>query len=618
MSISAQVTPGLILAFALLWPTAAFATVATPIPADKVQSLPQKTTSAESPASRLESPIEGSDRLLSQVTIPDNLPDQIPPTQEPLPPSLEPIPEPTLPTLPPPEQLLPRPSTPPSTLDPGSGEVPDTVVVERFEVLGSTVFSPEQLAEVTDAFTNRPLSFAELLQARSAVTQLYVDNGYITSGAFIPPQALEENVVTIQVVEGLLEEVEVSGTRRLDSDYVRDRLEIAASTPLNVNRLLEGLQLLQLDPLIESLSADLQAGARPGTSILQVEVTEADTFSVDLIANNWRSPSVGSFRRQIQVSEANLLGFGDGISASYSNTDGSDSFDVSYSIPVNPRNGTLSLSYGTTSSQVIEPAFEVLEIEADSRYYEVSFRQPIVQTPTEEFTLGLTASRQESQTEIAFLGPFPLSPGADDQGRTQISALRFFQEWTRRGSQEVLAARSQFSLGLDALNSTVNEEGPDSRFFAWRGQGQWVRLLARDTLLLVRADVQLADGPLVPLEQFGLGGAQSIRGYRQDVLLTDSGALASAELRIPIYRANDIQGLLQVVPFFDLGTAWNISQDKPDPSTIAGIGVGLRWQQGDRLTARLDWGLPLVTVDSGEDRTLQEDGIYFSVVYTPF
>jgi hemolysin activation/secretion protein len=535
------------------------------------------------------------------------------------PPSVEPLPEPEpLRPLPPPEELL---ETPPATFpDEIPGELPETITVSGFEVVGSTVFDDATLAEATAPFTNRPISFAELLQARSAVTQLYIDAGYVTSGALIPPQTLEDGIVTIQVVEGSLEEIVVTGNRRLNSSYIRERLELAAEPPLNVPRLLEGLQLLQLDPLIQNISAELSAGLRPGTSLLEVEVTEADTFAVQLAADNGRSPTVGSFRRRVQVSEANLLGLGDGLSIGYSNTDGSDGLDASYTLPLNPRNGTLNFSYGTTDSEVIEDPFNFLDIQSESRYYEITYRQPLTLTPTEEFALSLTASRRESESEFLeeLLGealPFP-SLGADEEGRTRVSALRFSQEWTRQSSRQVWAARSQFSLGLDALDSTVNENAPDSRFFSWRGQGQYVRLLAPDTLLLVRADIQLADESVVPLEQFGIGGQQTVRGYRQDFLLTDNGALLSAEVRLPILRVRNIDGLLQVVPFFDIGTGWNAGED-PDPNTLIGIGAGLQWRQGDRLTARLDFGLPLVSVDS-EGTTWQEDGIYFSIVYTPF
>lgn len=278
-------------------------------------------------------------------------------------------------------------------------------------------------------------------------------------------------------------------------------------------------------------------------------------------------------------------------------------------------------NYCTTSSNVIEYPFNILEIESASRYYDLTFRQPVVQTPTQEFALGFTASRRESDISSLLqregVPASELSPGADEQGRTRVSSLQFFQEWTSRNSREVIAARSQFNIGIGAFDATINIEPPDSRFFSWQGQAQWVRLLADETLLLVRANMQLADRSLLPIEQFGLGGLGSVRGYRQDLLLTDNGILATAEVQYPVLRIPQSQTLLQVVPFFDVGSGWNSGRENPDVNTLVSVGLGLQWRQGDRFTARLDWGIPLVSVNSRE-RTWQENGVYFSVIYNPF
>ncbi|MBE9053007.1 ShlB/FhaC/HecB family hemolysin secretion/activation protein [Nostocales cyanobacterium LEGE 11386] len=544
---------------------------------------------------------------------------QLPPPQD-----LQPIvPAPELPPkapqqLPPPAELL-QPSGTPTREIPLPENVPQTITVERFEVVGSTVFSPEELAQVTAEFTKRPISLAEVFQARAQITELYINKGYITSGAYIPPQTIKSGVIKIQVVEGKLADIQITGTQRLNSNYVRSRLAIATSSPLNRQSLLEALQLLQLNPLIENLSAELSAGLRPGESILQVEIKEAKTLSAQVILDNKRSPSVGSFRRRLQLNEANLLGLGDNLSLNYTNTDGSNALDASYTLPLNPHNGTLTFNFGTASSNVIERPFNILDIQSSSRYYEVTFRQPLVQTPTQEFAFGVTASRRESEATYVEEErvPFP-ALGADEQGRTRISALRFFQEWTTRNSREVIALRSQFNLGIGALNATINADAPDSRFFAWQGQAQWVRLLAPETLLLLRANTQIASRALLPLEQVGLGGVDSVRGYRQDLLLTDNIALASAEVQIPILRLPEIESLLQVTPFIDFGIAWNNSlRNNPDPNTLAAVGLGLQWSQGGRFTARLDWGIPLVPIDSQEN-TWQENGLYFSLLYNLF
>ncbi|BAZ16724.1 surface antigen D15 domain-containing protein [Calothrix sp. NIES-4071] len=551
-----------------------------------------------------------------------------------------PTPTPNIPKLPSPQELFQFPSitTPtPPTPQVIPNDISGTIKVTNFEIEGSTVFNKQQLNDATKDLINRPISFTELLQAADRITSLYTkgcnDNNskeacYINSGAYIPADQtfkVDGGVVKIRVIEGSLENIDVKGTQRLHSDYVRSRLALGADKPLNLKKLLEALQLLQLDPLINNVKAELATGITPGGSILAVQVREAKTFSVQLNLNNNRQPSIGSFERQIQFNQANLLGLGDGLSVAYANTDGSNSVYASYQIPLNPQNGTLTFNYNYASSEIIEKPFDIFGIEGTSQEYGITYRQPLIRTPTKEFALSLSATRRESDIGYleALLGqrfPFP-SPGADENGQTRATILRFAQDWTQRGSSSVFAARSQLSLGIDAFDATTNTTGPDGEFFAWRGQAQWVKLLAPDTLFIARTDLQLADRPLLPSEQIGLGGQATVRGYRQDRTLSDNGFLASAELRYPVLRVPEIQGLLQVTPFIDFGTAWNTSnagRGALNPDTLASVGLGLLWQQNNRLTARFDWGIPLGNV-SGDKNSWQENGLYFSIIYNqPF
>ncbi len=532
-----------------------------------------------------------------------------------------------IPTTPLPSDVLPQPSEQEQLLPPPIPESqilqPDNLnvkfKVDQIKVIGSTIFKPEDFAAVTSSFVGRELTFAELLQIKDAITKLYTDKGYVTTGALITPQTVEAGVIQVQVIEGSLQEIKIVGNRRLQSEYIRDRIQLGAGKPLNVPRLLEKLQLLRLNPRIQNLSAELQTGARPGTNVLRVEVEEADTFKLTATLDNGRSPSVGSFRRGVDVQEANLLGLGDTLSVGYANTDGSNTVNTNYTLPINAHDGTVFFGFSQGWNNVIEKPFNTLDIQANSRFYELGYRQPLMQKPTQELAVGLSFSHQESQTELGIdnIGGFALSPGADADGKTKVSALRFSQEYTQRSNKQVFAARSQFSLGVDWFSANINEDAPDSRFFAWRGQAQWVRQLASDTLFLARGDLQLAADSLVPLEQFGLGGQLSVRGYRQDILLTDNGMLLSAEFRLPILRAPKMGGLLQLTPFIDIGKGWNHNGKNPSPSTLVGSGLGMLWTQGDNFWARLDWGIPLISVE-GEKRSLQENGLYFSVRYSPF
>jgi hemolysin activation/secretion protein len=518
-------------------------------------------------------------------------------------------------------------------------DISSTITGQEFEVVGSTVFSQQEFDEITKEFINQPLTFPQLSQVTDKVTGLYTKGCqsenrnsdipcYVNSGAYIPSNQTfkaDGGKVTIQVVEGGVEDIEIKGTQRLNPGYVRSRLAIATGKPLNLKELLKALQLLQLDPLITSVSTELSAGVRPGGSILSVKVAEAKTLSGQISLNNNRTPGIGSFERKIQVNQANLLGFGDGLSVGYANTDGSNSVNLSYDLPVNPRNGTLQFNYSYASSEVIEEPFNILGIAGTSQEYSITFRQPLLLTPTKEFALGITATRRES--DVGFLAaefgerlPFP-SPGSDENGQTKASVVRFFQDWTQRSSNQVIAARSQFSVGINALDATINADPPDGQFFAWRGQAQFSRLLAPETLFLVRTSMQIADRPLLPSEQIGFGGQSTVRGYRQDEILADNGFLATAELRYPMLRVPSVRGVLQVIPFVDFGTGWNNSQIGRTPlslDTIASVGLGLLWQQNDRLTARFDWGIPL-GAESNSKNTWQENGLYFSILYNqPF
>lgn len=546
------------------------------------------------------------------------------------------------PNVPPPPELpepRPIPSEIPLEIPPTAPRpeipinIPGRVGVRKFLFFGNSpeIFTEAELQQEVADFTGRPITFVELLQAADRITQLYIREGYITSGAYIPAPGLngefpiENGNFPIQIVEGRLEAENIQVTvenGRLEN-YVRSRLIARSAGVLNFNRLQSALILLQQDPLIENLSAQLTAGTQPGSSELIVRVTGAPTFTTVVSLDNNRNPSIGSFQRRLGISEANLLGAGDNLTVAYGNTDGSNEINTSYTIPVNPRDGTLNLSFRYVDNDILEAPFDELDIESRSRYYDVTYRQPIILRGSpeviQELAVGLNFSRRENDSTLSGKA-FPVSPGADERGKTRVSAIRFFQEWTESRRRQVLVARSQFSAGVGALDATVSNNEADSRFFAWRGQALWLRLLGEATgegaiapTLLVRLDLQLAD-ELLPLEQFGLGGQATVRGYRQDVLLTDNGVLASVEARLPVLRVAEIDGNLQIIPFIDFGAGWNTNRENPDPNALVGAGVGLRWEMWDSFSARLDYGIPLVDVDS-RDKTWQENGVYFTVEY---
>ena len=375
------------------------------------------------------------------------------------------------------------------------------------------------------------------------------------------------------------------------------------------------MQLLQLNPLFDKINVEFTAGSSPGRNVLLVSFQEANPINGAIIVDNKEPPSVGSFGGTTVLRHENLTGLGDRLSAAFSLTEGVNSYEVNYAVPINKRDGTLNLGYSNGRNRVVEQPFAPIGIRGKSQSYSLSLRQPIVRTPTEEFAISLSANLRQSQTFLLDDEPFSFTEGPEN-GESKVSVVRFSQDWFDRHPNSVLAARSQFSFGLGIFGATTNDTGTDGRFFSWLGQFQWVQALnsKRDAVIVSSVAAQLTPDSLLPLEQFAIGGSDSVRGYRTNQAVASNGIFGSVEVRLPIVREESGFGLIQLTPFVEVGTVWG---NELSTDTLISTGLGLRWQLGNSLSARIDWGIPLISIERQGD-SLQDNGISFSLQFNPF
>lgn len=488
---------------------------------------------------------------------------------------------------------------------------------------GNTVLTDEQLNEVAAPFIGQPVAAEQLEDLRQRLTRLYIDAGYINSGAVLPDQAVVEGRVKYLIVEGELSEITVVGNERMRSSYLEDRIALDAGPPLNVNDLQERLRILLDDPLVERVDAELGPGLRPGESELRVRVEETSPFQVNLEIANDRPPSVGAVQGRAQLVGRNWTGLGEITSLSISKTEGLRDIQGQIGVPVTPWDTRLIFLVGDTDSEVVEEPFNVIDVESRSRDYEFTLRQPVYRAPGQELAAGLTFARRESETFL--LGePFSFAEGVED-GRSVVSVFRGVVDWLDRSQDQVIALRSTFSGGIDVLGATINPSPvPDGRFFSWLGQVQLVRRFdvaeVRNIRIVTRGEAQLTDDRLLPLEKFAIGGADTVRGYRENFLVRDNGWDASVELRVPVFELpipfvpSELEdGRVDIAPFFDIGQSWNSEVEDPDPKTISAVGIGLRWAPIRNVLASLYVGFRLKDVEDPTDWDLQDDGIHFSI-----
>ncbi len=482
---------------------------------------------------------------------------------------------------------------------------------------GNHVFSSDELTLIAQDFIGQSITMADLEELRYRLTRYYTDKGYSNSGAMIKPgQIVKDGQVTFLIHEGVLEKVIVSGTERLSPEYVAQRIWPDEQTIFNTHELQENFQMMLNDPMIERIDGRLIPGVEPGSALLELDVERAKPYSLRAIVDNTNSPSTGSEHARLIGTIYNLTSLGDRLDLESQYSRGVTEWAVNFSLPINRYDTRLSVRYDTTESRVVKGPLSGLDIENKYDTFELGLSHPLWKDLYGHLLLGATLSLRENQSFL--LGEaFPFSPSDDDKGTSSVSVLRLWQDYQQRTTNSVLALRSTLSIGLDAFGATDHSgQLPDGQFVAWLGQVQYAQKVIQDAQFVVRADLQLSNDRLLSLEQFSLGGMDTIRGYRENTLVRDQAFMASLEFRYPVLK-NIPYGHFEMVPFIDFGRAWNYS-DYKEKDDLIGAGIGLTWQLKDRLDAALYIAHDIKNASDYPDHNLQDDGIHFRVNFKLF
>lgn len=498
-------------------------------------------------------------------------------------------------------------------------ELPSPSPITQVQLVGNTVLKPTDLDPILKPLQGKSLTPEQVKAAAAAITQLYLNQGYVTSSAHFDPQAVSGGVATIQATEGTIDQIEIQGLKQTHPGYVRSRLDLDPTKPFNANRTEEKLRLLRSDPLFRKLTARLQPSATPGKSTLIVDVEEEKSISGTVSFDNYSPIAIGGERVGVGLAYRNLTGWGDTLSASYSRTTtgGANLYDFTYTLPVNPMNGTVSLRYAFNDYRITDPAFAALNITGKNRLYDLTYRQMVIRTPREELAFSVGLTHQSGQTFLFQNLATPFGIGPDPDGVSTTSVVHLGQDYTRRDLKGIWALRSQFNIGTGFAGATFFTT-PNAGFFSWTGQVQRVQRLSRDAVLLASLDTQLSADPLLPSQQFVIGGGNSLRGFRQNARSADNGVRLSLETRFTTLRDRQTQrSLLQVAPFIDLGTVWNNPRNPnllPSQNFLAAAGVGLIVEPVEHLVLRVDGALPFVNLKE-RGHNLQDAALYFNASY---
>jgi hemolysin activation/secretion protein len=493
--------------------------------------------------------------------------------------------------------------------------------INQITFRGNTVISNAELDALSQPYLDRFIGPLEIEELRQSITKLYIKNGFVTSGAVLK-SSLSANATQLEftLIEGRIGQIQIQGTERLNERYVAERLVPEPNSVLNIEQLRERYELLLLDPLFNSISTRLVPGQDQGSSLLYVDVTRATPYQFSVFTNNYTAPSIGELTTGMSGLLRNLTGYGDTLTLNGQGR--SQNFKMSrvglnWLMPLNNQGTQLSLQADDGATSLIQSSVSSLDIQSNLKSSEFGIHQTLFNSPKTRLTIGLAKSKRKNETTL--LGePFSFAAGIPEGVLTQ-NAYKLWQDYSWRSESTVFAVRmtrNQIQNNLIPDVSGASTSQPPNNYAYWLTQftlGH--RLKDSGILLQMQGSIQNASSHLTSLDRFGMGGAMTVRGYRENHFLLDRGSVINLETEIPVIHssgANEVS--FKIAPFFNVGTGRNLGESKVSLSSM-GVTLKSEWKG---FVASLALAKRLISPSSANilSGTLQDKGIHFQLMYS--
>ena len=456
-------------------------------------------------------------------------------------------------------------------------------------------------------YEGREITAEELIQLQSRLSRYYFAAGYVNSGVIIPNQTITDGVIRLKAIHGRLTRIKTKGNHRISNNYIRSAVAKGVSVPLNTFELQQALAALKRNPLIADIKANITPGEELGQSTLRLEIKEKTPYFFSTNVSNHQSPSIGQYRFGINFGNNDLFGQRDSLQLNLGLSEGLKDSSISYAFPIGDEGIHLDAYYSYNHFNVIDAKYSAADITSVSTASGLSITYPLIRKTAFELTSDIGFDIKH-MTLTMFGQPGNFVDGIKD-GETSSTPIIFNLNSIIRNSRFVSAISAGIRRGSNF--GIYAHEDDSSIFTIATGQLYLGFKPTLKTEWIFRINGQLSKDSLGPVEKFAIGGSKSVRGYRENLLVRDSGIVASSQLRLPLYRRK-----VYVVPFVDYGRSWERENGLlgKDAEQIYSAGTGLQWHLNKAAYAELFWGKTLKNLDTIVEQT-QDNSFHFLIDY---
>ena len=480
-------------------------------------------------------------------------------------------------------------------------------IVTDIEILKNQDFQ-----ELIKVYFGKPATLGSLNQLTRSVIEYYRKMGFPVVNVIIPRQTVRDGLVQIVVTEAKVGKVIVEGARWFNPDKLKNEVGLREGDKVDGEQLQEDIRWLNTNPF-RSTSLAFQPGESPGTTDVILEVNDRLPIRGFFTYDNYGIDLTGKNRLSTGFNFGNLFNEEQQVNFQYTTTtqqifNSLNVYSGSWIVPLPWRH--LFTVYGAYagSKADIEP-----EGQLTGSSWQVSGRYniplPLIEQYTQELYVGFDFKQASNSLLI-----FNTSIGSGG-GFGTYNVIQFAGGYS--GNMPDPIGSTQFEVGgfyspggIGDLNNqstyTTIRTGSDPEYGYGRGSIKRGFILPLNFSLTGALNGQIASTNLMPTEQYGLGGYNTVRGYDERVANGDNAYVLNVEFRTPpgsifqIFDIQDVEDKIQFLGFFDYGYV-GFHQNLPGQigTYLMGAGPGLRYNIDRFVSVQFDWGWQLMKTPPG-------------------
>lgn len=510
--------------------------------------------------------------------------------------------------------------------------------IVRFQIEGNTLLPEAEAQAAVAPLAGAKRVYGDIQKALEALERAYRAAGYSTVQVYVPEQELTSGVVRLQVTEGVIGKVRISGNKHFDDANIRASLPaLKEGHAPNLRQMSEDIQLANENPA-KQIEVTLGVSEEEGKVDAKVVVSEEDPQRIFVTLDNTGTDTTGRARMGLAYQNGNLFKLDHTLTLAYTGSPDAptgvkvDVFSIGYRIPFYGLGDSLDFIYGKSgvdtpsSSPTLGAALgivgkgDVFGLRWNHHFArrgeysaKLIFGFDYKYINSRCTTAGAPAPIDPPTPAIAACVPYTTRPLSLTYSGQRLSPGRMLDY--NVGIAHNLATGTHYT-NLDGAVDRYSYLTPGNRstrdaFSIVRIGGSYLKAFAADWQLRLAANGQYAGDPLVAAEQIGLAGSTAVRGFSERAVSADSGYVVSAEMYTPemMEKGSGSKGSLRMLTFFDIARGYNhrVPADSLTPSSVsvASLGAGVRYALGKDFSLRFDLA---EVIDGGPANTKNRGG----------